>query len=135
MKILLDTHVIIWALTDDPRLSEKARSVIDAPENIILYSAVSLWEIAIKNQKAPEKCPYHEKDIMRYCDAAGYLSLGMLPAHVPGVRELLVKEGRYLSNHDPFDRMLLAQAKAEGCEFLTHDAAFQNYDESCIALI
>ena len=57
MKLLLDTHIMIWALTDDPRLSQSARNLLSSPENIILFSMASLWEIAIKNQKAPEKCP------------------------------------------------------------------------------
>ena len=54
MRILLDTHVIIWALTEDPRLSGAARDLIASPDNIILFSVASLWEIAIKNQKNPE---------------------------------------------------------------------------------
>ena len=66
MKLLLDTHMILWALTNDPQLSCKAREMISDPENVICCSTVSLWEIAIKNQKSPEKCPYHEKKILEY---------------------------------------------------------------------
>ena len=51
MKILLDTHIIIWALTDDPRLSMKAREMISSSDNLIFFSAASLWEIAIKNTR------------------------------------------------------------------------------------
>lgn len=135
MKILLDTHVIIWAVTDDPRLSEKARGLISAPENIILFSTASLWEISIKNQKAPEKCPYHEKEIMHFCREAGYAPLDITPGHVFGIRDLQIRAGRYVANHDPFDRILISQAKAEGCVILSHDAAFQNYEEACILSI
>lgn len=135
MKLLLDTHVIIWALTDDPRLSAKARELVVAPGNLIYYSAASLWEIAIKNQKAPEKCPYREDDVSNFCEQAGFLPLNVQPRHILEIRGLRVKEGRYLGNQDPFDRILLAQAKAEDCTFLSHDRNFDHYDEKCICLI
>ena len=134
MKILLDTHIIIWALTNDPRLSASARPMILAPENMICFSTVSLWEIAIKNQKSPEKCPYHEKEIMDYCIASGYEPMYLQPEHVLGIRGLQVREGRALSNLDPFDRILIAQAKAENCLLLTHDSNFENYREKCVIL-
>lgn len=134
MKILLDTHVIIWSITNDPRLSASARSLILSPENMVFFSTVSLWEIAIKNQKSPEKCPYHEKDILDYCIASGYEPMYLLPRHVLGIRTLHVREGRVLSNQDPFDRILLAQARAENCLLLTHDSHFENYGEKCIRL-
>ena len=135
MKILLDTHVIIWALTNDPRLSGKARELISSPDSMILYSAASLWEIALKNQKAPDKCPYHEKEIDDYCRRSGYEPLGILPGHVFAVRDLTVRGDRYLGNHDPFDRILIAQAKTEGCLLLTHDTMMECYNERCICMI
>ena len=135
MKILLDTHVVIWSLTDDPRLSQKAREMICSPDNMIFYSVASLWEIAIKNQKAPERCPYHESDVKQYCEQAGYLPLPIQAQHVQAIRTLKIKEDRFLSNADPFDRMIIAQAKAEECLVLSHDRNFENYDEKCIVLI
>ena len=135
MKLLLDTHIIIWALTDDSRLSQSARNLLSSPENIIHFSVASLWEIAIKNQKAPEKCPYHEKDIMKFCDQAGYLPLEIKYTHILSLRELKTKTDRYLSNYDPFDRMIISQAKSENCTVLSHDSAFQNYDEPCILMV
>ena len=135
MKVLLDTHVVIWALTDDVRLSEQARRTIYDVNNIICFSTVSLWEIALKNQKSPEKCPYHEKDIMEYCSQAGFLTVTIQPAHVLEIRGLQVKTDHVISYFDPFDRMLLAQAKHEKCVLLTHDQMFENYDENCIMMI
>ena len=135
MKILLDTHVIIWALTEDPRLSDLAREMIASTENIILFSVASLWEIAIKNLKNPEKCPYRETDIENFCREAGYQPLNIQSHHVQAIRNLKVKEDRWLGNMDPFDRMLIAQAKSEGCRILSHDTCFENYDEKCICLI
>ena len=135
MNILLDTHVIIWALTNDPQLTDEARALIMDPENTVAISTASLWEIAVKNQKAPRLCPYHEKEILDYCLKAGYLVTDMKPKHVLALRSLQVKPDRIISNHDPFDRLLLAQAKAEGWTFLSHDRSFDNYDESCILKI
>ena len=132
MKILLDTHMVIWALTNDPQLSYKAREMISDPENVICCSTVSLWEIAIKNQKNPEKCPYHEKMILEYCTAAGYELIHIVPSHILAVRNLRIREGRTLSNLDPFDRLLIAQAKAEECVLLSHDRNFENYLEKCV---
>ena len=132
MKLLLDTHVIIWTLTDDIRLSERARDLIKAADNIVCFSSVSLWEIALKNQKAPDKCPYNEREILNYCKKAGFASISILPEHILGIRELKIKEDRYISNQDHFDRLLIAQAKAENCYILSHDKNFMNYDDVCI---
>ena len=135
MKILLDTHVIIWALTQDERLSELAESIIASPENIVCFSVASLWEIAVKNQKKPDKCPYREDEVNKYCLLSGYEPINILPNHIMAVRNLQVSEGKELSNMDPFDRLLLAQAKAENCVLFTHDANFRNYDEKNIRMI
>ena len=132
MKLLLDTHMILWALTNDPQLSCKAREMISDPENVICCSTVSLREIAIKNQKCPEKCPYHEKKILEYCLAAGYEVIHILPSHILTIRNLRIRDGRTLSNLDPFDRLLIAQAKTEECVLLSHDRNFENYLEKCI---
>ena len=135
MKILLDTHVIIWALTDDPRLSPKARELISSRDNLVFFSAVSLWEISIKNTKAPQKCPYHEAKILEYCVAADMEPLSILPRHVLAVRDLQIAPGHHLSNQDPFDRLLVAQAKSDKLLLLTHDANLSRYQESCILMI
>ncbi len=135
MTILLDTHVIIWAITNDPQLSAQARTMLTDPENRVVVSAVSLCEIAIKNQKAPHLCPYHEKEILDYCLKSGFLVTDMKAKHVLALRSLEVKQERAIINHDPFDRLLLAQAKAEDWTLLSHDRSFDNYDEKCICKI
>lgn len=135
MNILLDTHVIIWALTNDPQLSEEAKTLIMDPENTVLISTVSLWEIAMKNQKAPHLCPYHEDEILDYCDRAGYLVMDIKAKHVLEIRGLKTKPGAVPANHDPFDRMLIAQAKSEKYLLLSHDRNFGYYGEDCIRAI
>ena len=135
MKILLDTHMIIWAITDDKRLSRQAKDLIGSDNNMIFYSVASLWEIALKNQKSPEKCPYNEQVIAEYCDQAGYICMDIQPGHIFGIRELNTKPGKCLSNHDPFDRILISQAKTEKSILVSHDTAFKKYDEKCILII
>ena len=135
MNILLDTHVIIWALTNDPQLTEGAKALIMSPENTVIISTVSLWEIAVKNQKAPRLCPYHEKEILDYCVKAGYLVMDIKAKHVLEIRGLKTKPGTVPANHDPFDRMLMAQAKSEKYILLSHDRNFEYYDEDCIRAI
>ena len=134
MKLLLDTHMIIWSLTNDPQLPYTARDLINSPDHIVCFSAVSLWEIAVKNQKKPEKCPWNEKDILHYSLASGYEPVNVLPAHILAIRSLKLRPGRILGNLDPFDRLLLAQAKAENLLFLSQDRNFENYMEPCISL-
>ena len=135
MKIILDTHVIIWSLTDDKRLSGQVRDMICSNDNIIFYSVASLWEIALKNQKAQEKCPYNEQEIMKYCNQAGYICLNIQPVHVSGIRDLKIKHDKYLPNQDPFDRLLISQAKTEKSILISHDKAFEYYDEKCVLII
>lgn len=135
MNILLDTHVIIWALTNDPRLTDEARALIMNPENTVIISTVSLWEIALKNQKAPRLCPYHEKEILDYCMKAGYIVMDIKAKHVPEIRGLRTGPGAVLTNQDLFDRMLIAQAKSEKCVLLSHDRNFGYYGEDCIRVI
>jgi len=135
MKILLDTHIIIWTLTDDPRLSPKARELISSADNLVFFSAASLWEISIKNTKSPQKCPYNETAILEYCVAADMEPLAILPRHILAVRNLQVYPGQYLSNQDPFDRLLVAQAKSDRMLLLSHDSNLSHYQESCILMV
>ena len=92
MNILLDTHVIIWALTNDLRLTDEAKALIMDPDNTVVISTVSLWEIAVKNQKAPHLCLYHKEEILDYCDQAGYYVIGYKSKQVAAAWETM-KEG------------------------------------------
>lgn len=135
MNILLDTHVIIWALTDDERLPVQVKEVISDNNNLVYYSIASLWEIAIKHYKMPDKCPYDEKTIAQYCKCAGYFELAIKQEHIEAIKALKVKKNVQLCNYDPFDRILLSQAKSEGMRIISHDTNFDNYDEKCIVRI
>lgn len=133
MKILLDTQILLWALIDDPRLDNRSRMLIDDPDNLVYYSAASIWEIAIKHNKNPELVPFGPEDIARYCEYAGFLSLPINMWHAVETNNLNVKSDCEVSR-DPFDRMLVAQAKHECMPFLTHDSKMQYYDEPCIMM-
>lgn len=131
MNLLLDTHIAIWALNDDPALSEKARELLLDPYNTIYYSTVSVWEVLLKHARRPENIPFDEKDFSEGCKAAGFYPLGLADKHILAVHTLS-RPNTVKEHNDPFDRLLLAQAKVENLSFLTHDELIPGYGEKCI---
>ena len=131
MNLLLDTHIAIWALNDDSALSQKARELILDPDNTIYYSTVSVWEVLLKHARRPDNIPFNETDFSEGCKEAGFVPLGLADKHILAVHTLsrpdTVKE-----HNDPFDQLLLAQAKVENLSFLTHDELIPGYGEKCI---
>ncbi len=134
MKVLLDTHIILWALSDDKRLSEKAKTIILSEENEIYYSTASVWEIAIKRMSHPEHMTLSGRQFSEYCQRAGYQMLSVRDDHVYVLEKLRRAENAPRHN-DPFDRIMLAQAKAEGMSFITHDSLIPHYMEECIIAV
>jgi len=131
MNLLLDTHIAIWALNDDPALSEKARELILDPDNTIYYSTVSVWEVLLKHTRRPGNIPFDESDFSEGCREAGFVPLSLTDKHVLAVHTL--SRPNYIKEHnDPFDRLLLAQAKVENFSFLTHDELIPGYEEKCV---
>ncbi len=131
MNLLLDTHIAIWALNDDPALSEKARKLILDPDNTIYYSTVSVWEVLLKHTRRPGNIPFDESDFSEGCREAGFVPLSLTDKHVLAVHTL--SRPNYIKEHnDPFDRLLLAQAKVENFSFLTHDELIPGYEEKCV---
>ena len=131
MNLLLDTHILIWALNEDERLPQKAKELILDESNVIYYSVVSIWEIAIKHASHPENVAFTGKELAQYCREAGYLPVEMRDKHVCSLETIQRAEGAPVHN-DPFDRMLIAQAKAENMSFVTHDFLLSYYEEKCI---
>lgn len=131
MNLLLDTHVLIWALTEDARLSDMARELILDPANAIYYSAASLWEVSIKHTRHPESLEFTGRELAAYCREAGFLPLDIRDRHIYAL-EALSRSQVLPPHNDPFDRILLAQAKVEGMAFLTHDSMIPGYNESCV---
>jgi len=127
--VLLDTHIIIWAMLNDSRLNDKMLKVILNPENRIYYSIASMWEVQIKY--ALKKMPISGIEFMHYCEQSGYHKLPIDDSHICELAGL-VRDEAAPPHNDPFDRIMLSQAKAEGFTFLTHDPFFRGYNEPCV---
>ena len=134
MKLLLDTHVLIWSLFAAPNLSKEAEDLILDPDNEVVASVASVWEIAIKNQRCPDTFPLSEDLTADLCDDAGYRQWRIEAKHVFALKDLRRSVG--LPKHqDPFDQILLAQALAEDAVLLTHDARLGEYEGPKVILI
>ena len=126
MRLLLDTHILLWALTDDPRLSTRARELLLDTRNDVFFSAASLWEIAIKRTLRREDMPISADQAIRLFNKAGYEELGISAAHAVAVESLPP------IHTDPFDRMLVAQAISEPLCLITHDSIVASYHNGII---
>jgi len=124
MRILLDTHVALWAITDSRRLSPKSREVVADSANDLFISAATLWEIAIKHalkRRGRNAMTISAQGARKYFEQAGYALLSVTPDHVCGVEALP------RIHVDPFDRILVAQAAAEPMRLLTQDSKLAEY--------
>jgi PIN domain nuclease of toxin-antitoxin system len=129
MRLLLDTHIALWAIADHPNLSAKARRLIDDPENQIVVSTATIWEIAVKHALArggPSDMPISGQAALGYFRDAGFELLDISPAHTVAIETLAPLHA------DPFDRMLVAQAMAVPLRLLTHDQRVAAYSDSVI---
>ena len=118
MTFLLDTHVLLWALSDPSRLTPKNRELIQDGRHVVFVSAVSVWEIAIKKALGKLEAPEHLEAAMTACR---FSPLSVSWAHASAA-------GKLPRHHkDPFDRMLIAQAQHEGLTLLTHDIRLKAY--------
>lgn len=119
MRLLIDTHVLLWWLADDRKLTRSARAIIANPENDVLVSAASLWEISIK--VALGRLEVELDDLEHNIAANGFRSLPINYRHA-------LTAGRLPAIHrDPFDRMLIAQASVEELRVISHDKIFERY--------
>jgi len=134
MNILLDSHILLWTLDGSSQMAEKGRELITDVHNEIYYSAASIWELSIKHQLHPKQIRYPAKMLRELCQQAGFTEVPVLVSHVEAM-ETLSRPQDAPRHKDPFDKILIAQAKATGMMFLTHDAMLPYYDESCIIKI
>ena len=119
MQLLLDTHILLWWLSDDHRLSKYAREIIASPDNDVLVSAASVWEISIK--AALGRIEIELGDLENAIVKNGFRPLPIDLRHA-------VTAGRLPAVHrDPFDRMLVAQASVEELRVVSHDRVFERY--------
>ena len=123
MNLLLDTPIALWAISDDPRLGEASRKLILAPTATIWVSVASLWEIGIKHSLGGGQMPVSAAQALAYFQQAGFELLEVKPEHAVGVERLP------LLHPDPFDRLLIAQARWEPMRLLTPDAKMLAYGD------
>lgn len=128
MKLLLDTHILLWAAGEPAKLSESARNLLTSPENALFFSAASLWEIVIKRGLGREDFKVDPRRLRKMLIVHGYTELPVTAEHAFTVESLP------LLHKDPFDRLLLAQARAEGMQLLTVDDSVAQYRESVLAV-
>jgi len=121
LKLLLDTHLLLWAANEPEKLSAKAVSLMSNPEHQLIFSAASIWEIAIKNSLGRADFEVDTRLLRRGLLDNDYTELTITSAHAVFVESLP------LIHKDPFDRILVAQATVEGFTLLTADSAVAKY--------
>jgi PIN domain nuclease of toxin-antitoxin system len=121
VRLLLDTHLLLWAVADAGRLSSTTRRAVEDPGNEVYYSAASLWEIAIKRGLRREDFQVDLALVLRALPGMGMTELAVRALHAVAVTELPPV------HRDPFDRLLVAQSIVEPMVLLTNDAVLERY--------
>lgn len=128
MRLLLDTHVALWAIADSRALPARARALLLDPTNEVYASAASIWEIAIKHGLDRGAMPISAPDALSCFRQAGFHFLAITPEHAARVEALPPY------HRDPFDRILVAQALTEPLRLVTHDRVIASYDASILSV-
>jgi PIN domain nuclease of toxin-antitoxin system len=126
LRLLLDTHIVLWRLTDSPRLPKRAVQMMDEAAASIDVSAISIWEVAIKwtrRKGNADDMPMSGTDLLHELTEAMIEPLAIKPIHAAALDDLPLLHG------DPFDRLLLATARYESMTLLTHDARLSDYGD------
>ena len=128
MRVLLDTHILLWMIGESRSLSDFAMHILAAESNELFFSSISIAEVAIKHQKNAALMPLLPDEVR-------------LVAEECGIRELVFDSNHAVAlatlpqlHRDPFDRMLIAQAQTEGMKLLSHDRQFPQYGDFVIAV-
>jgi PIN domain nuclease of toxin-antitoxin system len=119
MRLLLDTHALLWWLSDDDRLGQRARDLIEDPANDVLVSIVSLWEIVVKARVG--KLEADLREIVNEVGRPGFELVGVTTPHLLALAELP------MHHRDPFDHLLIAQAIVEDAVFVSEDRNAPRY--------
>ena len=126
MNLLLDTHVLLWAAAGSKRLSRSTRTLLLAQGNKLHFSPASLWEIVIKRRLGRDDFKVDPFRLRRMLASSGYTELAVTSDHV------LTVDGLPLLHNDPFDRLLIAQARSEGMNLLTVDERIVRYGDGIL---
>jgi len=128
LNFLLDTHVLLWAAAGSKRLSRSARALLLAHGNKLYFSPASLWEIVIKRGLGRDDFKVDPFRLRRMLVSNGYTELSVTSDHV------LAVDGLPLLHNDPFDRLLIAQARSEGMKLLTVDDRIVPYGDGILRI-
>ncbi len=126
MKLLLDTHLLIWFFSGDEQLSPKARELIADEENEIYYSILSVWEVEIKHKAHPDRLSMTGERFLNHCERLGFVQVPLSVEYILEVKNLVRRENTP-QHRDPFDRLMICQAIVENMIFMTHDARIAEY--------
>ena len=126
MRLLLDTHILLWAAGEPEKLSAGTRTLLSTSDNSLFFSAASIWEIVIKLKLGREDFKIDPYRLRKMLVVHGYEELPVTAEHALRVDSLP------LLHKDPFDRLLLAQSRVEGLVLLTVDAAVSQYGEGTL---
>lgn len=121
MRLLLDTHLLLWAVAASRKLPAEIRDLLVDPRNVVIYSAASVWEIAIKNRLGRKDFRIDVALLLRAAAETGFVELPITAHHAAQVGVLPDL------HNDPFDRLLVAQALAESAVLLTNDRQLKAY--------
>ncbi len=134
ISYLVDTHILLWLFNDDPRLSQKARNIVRNANSELYYSVISVWEVALKHMKNPSEMNTSGAQFLHYCEQSGFKKLPVDERHVLALENLTRQEDSP-PHKDPFDRIMLAQAKADSMLFMSHDQQFTYYNEPWVVMV
>lgn len=134
MRYLLDTHVLLWFLFNSPELSKENKELITNPENQLYYSTSSLWEIETKHCKFPNRFPFTAKEIASAADKSQIVNIPIFNKDIYEYSNS-IKITSNKNHNDPFDVILLSQAKASDLILLTADKKFSYYKSKNIKII
>ena len=128
---MIDTHVLLWAIGNSEKLSANVAEHLSNKENEVFVSAISLWEIVLKQSIEKLELNFAVEDIPKYCYEMGFHLIPLKPLEVLGFLKLPTKK-----NHkDPFDRMLIYQCIANGYELVSKDSKMEIYKENGLKCI
>ena len=128
MRLLIDTHVLIWLMVGSPKLTKRCLDLLGGEGCTLFFSAASLWEVALKHERKPDKIPVAAEQVERYCRECGIRQVPVRFEHALKTCELEKVHA------DPFDRMLVSQALVEGMKLVSHDEDVIAYGDAVIAV-
>ena len=134
MNILLDTRIALWSIAYSDKLPQKSLEILQDANNTFFVSIAPIWEVAIKHSLHPEEFSMSEVEYARFISIMGFNKLSIEVKHILALRTLGRAENAPKHN-DPFDRIMIAQAKSENMIFLTHDKLLPFYEEDCICFV